>query len=120
MIFFVWGNHDTFWYVVFAHRYIRTYGVFAIFLFNEINEGCGNYMALSEACFLKTGANGWRDSGPPGYLKPKCILISINIAIAWITETVKFWKLKKWQHFEIKISIFLVLFFWMVKKKKKK
>ena len=38
------------------------------------------------------------------------------MAIARTTETEKFRKLKKWQHFEVKISIFLVLFvFWMIK-----
>ena len=48
--------------------------------------------------FLKTGSNGWRDSDPPGYFKlknQKCILISINTAIARTTETAKFRKLKK-------------------------
>ena len=52
--------------------------------------------------------------------KPECILISINMAIAWTTETAKFRKLKEWQHFEDKILIFLVLYvFWVVKRKKK-
>ena len=72
--------------------------------------------------FLETGSNGWRDST---WLfetkKPECTLISINMAIVQATETAKFRKLKKWQHFKVKISIFLVLFvFWVVKKNWKK
>ena len=74
--------------------------------------------------FLKNGgSNGWRGSGPPGYLKLKkteCILISINMAIAWTTETAKFRKLKKWQHLEVNISIFLVFFvLWVVQENRK-
>ena len=74
--------------------------------------------------FLKTGSNGWRDSDDTWLFKTrnaKCILISINMTIAWTTETAKFRKLKKWQHFEVKISLSRVLFvFWVVKKKKEK
>ena len=42
------------------------------------------------------------------------------MAIARTTETAKFRKLKKWQHFEVEISIFLVLFLFRVVKKEKK
>ena len=47
--------------------------------------------------FLKTGLNGWCDSGLLGYFetkKPECILISINMAIAWTMETGSILKLK--------------------------
>ena len=71
--------------------------------------------------FLKTGSNDERDSGYLKLKKSKCILISINMAIVWTTETAKFRKLKKWECFDVKVSIFLVLsVFWVVKKKKKK
>ena len=43
------------------------------------------------------------------------------MAVAGTTETAKFRKLKKWQHFEVEISIFLVFFvLWVLKKKDRK
>ena len=43
---FFQGNHHTFWYadLFVLEEYLQ-------FSFNEINEGCGNYIALGRACF---------------------------------------------------------------------
>ena len=67
--------------------------------------------------FLKNGGSNGDDSGDFWLFeikKSNCSLISIDMSIARTTETAKFRKLKEWQHFEVKISIFLVLFvFWV-------